>query len=180
VGEDFQDRDKIEAVSEQIGELGHEILSLERNEESGAYELRVRSTAMGKREYRVNVALIQAVEMRQLRRLHETVAPLADAPLAVVKNGDEHPLESKEALLEHLMEAGKKGLNIQRYKGLGEMNPGQLWETTMDPKRRSVLQVEIADAAEADMLFSVLMGDAVEPRRQFIEDNALEVQNLDI
>jgi len=180
VGEDFQDRDKIEAVSEQIGELGHEILSLERNEESGAYELRVRSTARGKREYRVNVALIQAVEMRQLRRLQETVAPLAEAPLAVVKNGDELSLESKEALLEHLMEAGKKGLNIQRYKGLGEMNPGQLWETTMDPKRRSVLQVEIADAAEADMLFSVLMGDAVEPRRQFIEDNALEVQNLDI
>jgi DNA gyrase subunit B len=180
VGEDLQERDKLEGVAEQIGELGHEILSLERNEESGSYELHVRSTARGKREYRVNVELVQAVEMRQLRRIQDTVATLADAPLIVMKNGDEQSLESKEALLDHLMEAGKKGLNIQRYKGLGEMNPGQLWETTMDPGRRSVLQVQIDDAAEADMLFSVLMGDAVEPRRQFIEENALEVQNLDI
>ena len=127
-----------------------------------------------------NHELAQSVEFRQIRRLRPTIEPLTRPPLLVCSGGDEVSLESKEALLEHLMESGKKGLSIQRYKGLGEMNPDQLWETTMDPERRSVLEVRVEDAAEADILFSILMGDAVEPRRQFIEEHALDVQNLDI
>jgi DNA gyrase subunit B len=82
--------------------------------------------------------------------------------------------------MDAVTEAGKKGVTINRYKGLGEMNPEQLWETTLDPQVRSLLQVKVSHADEAEEIFSTLMGDVVEPRREFIQDNALNVANLDV
>ena len=79
-----------------------------------------------------------------------------------------------------MIREGKKGINLQRYKGLGEMNPEQLWKTTMNPDKRTLLQVKVEDAMETDEIFSILMGDAVEPRREFIQTNALDVSTLDI
>ena len=89
-------------------------------------------------------------------------------------------LRTIDELVEFFIAAGKKGIAINRYKGLGEMNPEQLWATTMDPEVRTLLQVRAEDHTEADLMFTTLMGDQVEPRRKFIEDNALDVKNLDV
>jgi DNA gyrase subunit B len=89
-------------------------------------------------------------------------------------------VDSLSGLIDYVISAGKKGFAIQRYKGLGEMNPEQLWETTMNPEKRTLLQVRIEDAVAADEIFTTLMGDQVEPRRDFIYKNALYASNLDV
>jgi DNA gyrase subunit B len=98
----------------------------------------------------------------------------------ILSNGEELDLAGVSDILPAIRRLGQKGLEIQRFKGLGEMNEEQLWETTMDPARRTLKQVRIEDAAEAERIFSILMGSSVEPRREFIERHALEVRNLDV
>jgi DNA gyrase subunit B len=109
--------------------------------------------------------------------------PAADAAArqaARVSRESDRTVESLDDLVEYFVAAGRRGVAINRYKGLGEMNPDTLWETTMDPAKRTLLQVRAEDHTEADLMFTTLMGDQVEPRRKFIEDNALDVKNLDI
>ncbi len=102
-----------------------------------------------------------------------------DLPATLVRKDRTQLIMGPMDLLDAILAEGEKGLSLQRYKGLGEMNPDQLWETTLDPDARTLLQVKVEDMAEADDLFTKLMGDVVEPRREFIQQNALNVENLD-
>ena len=119
-------------------------------------------------------------EFEELRRVAHDLRALGDPPFTVIAGDQQTQTYTLRDAVAHIIAQARKGLDIQRYKGLGEMNPEQLWETTMNPETRTLLQVKIEDAYEADDIFSTLMGDEVEPRRKFIEDNALNVKNLDI
>ncbi len=120
------------------------------------------------------------VEFQKAVDLNRTLEADFPGPFALGENGTSEAIATRSELLEKVTSLAKKDLTIQRYKGLGEMNPEQLWETTMDPEKRTLLQVRVEDMIETDAIFTVLMGDQVEPRRKFIEDNALDVKNLDV
>ena len=129
--------------------------------------------------YTLDAALLRTSEMHQLIQLTQDETTLFDAHTALVYKDNPKAISGPTALWNAILDQGRKGLTIQRYKGLGEMLPGQLWETTLDPDARTLLQVKIHHADEANEVFSILMGDVVEPRREFIQNNALRVQNLD-
>lgn len=158
-------------------------------EESGGWDVeaddnggfKIRRTVRGVTDfYTVDRALIASAEARKLDEVAKSLVPLFDKPAVLVRKEDRKELHRPTDLLNAVLEAGRKGLSIQRYKGLGEMNPGQLWETTLDPNVRSFLQVKVDQADTADEMFTKLMGDVVEPRREFIQENALSVANLDV
>jgi DNA gyrase subunit B len=128
----------------------------------------------------LDVALIGSADARHIDQMTARLQEIYRTPPILSRKDGEQEIAGPRALLDAIFAAGRKGLSMQRYKGLGEMNAEQLWETTLDPNVRSLLQVRVNDATDADGLFSRLMGDEVEPRREFIQDNALSVANLDI
>ena len=123
--------------------------------------------------------MLRSGEARKTGSLTDSLKEVYSKPAKLLRKDRAQPIRGPLDLLESIFVEGEKGLNLQRYKGLGEMNPDQLWETTLDPDARTLLQVKIDDAAEADDLFTRLMGEVVEPRREFIQQNALTVENLD-
>jgi DNA gyrase subunit B len=124
--------------------------------------------------------LVGSADFRELQKLAPSAIGLGRPPYKLKAKGHESPYQSTDELVKAILEMGKQGLSIQRYKGLGEMNPGQLWETTMNPEMRTLLRVTLEDLTGVDEIFTILMGDEVEPRRNFIQTHALEVRNLDV
>jgi len=155
---------------------------VEADTEHGAFRVRCSSRRNGLAiETSIDRDLFNAPEFQDLRTLARSLKDAGEPPFTLKDgNGNETEAPTFKDLMDRILEIGKKGLGIQRYKGLGEMNPEQLWETTMDPAKRILLQVKVEDAVAADEIFTKLMGDVVEPRREFIERHALEVSNLDI
>ena len=151
------------------------------DEEHGGFAIHVAQEINGVlKKGIVDSAFVGSYEMKKAVELAATLDGFLDGPYRLEKNGDVETLATLSDAVDAVLESAKKGLTISRYKGLGEMNPETLWATTMDPTKRRLLQVRVEDAVQADEIFTILMGDAVEPRRLFIETNALNVSNLDI
>ena len=173
----FQDGDLMQKLDTAINKAGYET-ELTPDEEHGLWEIETMTRSGINLNIDWNFA--SYVEFQKAVELYKSLEENLAAPFVSGENGTSEEIATREALLDKVLTAAKKDLTIQRYKGLGEMNPEQLWETTMNPDKRTLLEVRIDDAVETDEIFTVLMGDAVEPRRKFIEDNALDVRNLDV
>jgi DNA gyrase subunit B len=161
-------------------------VTVRRDEEHNRYLLHIEDRSSGyPRQHSIGVDFVTAAEYRTLLANHREISSISGEVIVSSSQDAEEKtpdvrLRSLDEIVDYFLSAGKKGVAINRYKGLGEMNPDQLWATTMDPEVRTLLQVRAEDHTEADLMFTTLMGDQVEPRRKFIEDNALDVKNLDV
>jgi DNA gyrase subunit B len=187
---DLQSRERLEQVIEQrikpfLNERYESLrdvdFELYRDEEHGNFAARAPLGSGVRRDTIVDFNLLELPEFQEVRKISRQLGDQLQGPYTVIsKSGTEDSARTFDEVATIVEVNGRKGLTIQRYKGLGEMNSDQLWDTTMDPARRTLLQVRVEDYESAADIFSVLMGDLVEPRREFIEKNALNVRNLDI
>ncbi|MCI0350387.1 MAG: toprim domain-containing protein, partial [Acidobacteriales bacterium] len=176
---DFETKAKLEKI---LGGIERKKLNMEgkiaKDEEHSLWELVLNVGGAGER--RVNWALAASAEYKRLRALYRSIAEYDDPPFLVTRNGDKVTKENAVDVMSYILEDAKKEFTITRFKGLGEMNPEQLWETTMNAETRTLLQVKLEDQPAAEEIFTTLMGENVEDRRKFIQENALDVVNLDI
>ena len=181
VNKDYtKDKDLTISLSKELEKEAFTTQEIIFDEEHNRYELLLLDQRDNGSIFRFNRELLTSPEFQKLLSLNEELKDMGGPFFLVGDKKGQTRIETKEELVEHLVDKAKKGVVIQRYKGLGEMNPEQLWQTTMDPERRSLVRVTVEDAVAADEIFTLLMGDKVEPRREFIQNNALEVTELDI
>ena len=174
---DFADKKKLQELVKSIEKAKLNLdAKLTFDEEHSLHELLLKNGG----ERRVNWALAATPEYKRLRALHQAIAENDRPPFTVTHNGDKVTKENAQGVLAYVLEDAKKDFTITRFKGLGEMNPEQLWETTMNAETRTLLRVRLEDAVAAEQIFATLMGENVEERRKFIQENALDVVNLDI
>lgn len=164
----------IRKLKQEFPDLSEE---LKEDEEHQSYRVELRREGL---KLTIDDNFLTSPDFRALKNLFSALKEIGHPPYKVKHNMETHNFGSSRELFDFILSIAKKGINIQRYKGLGEMNPKQLWETTMDPEKRTLLQVSIEDFVKAEEIFTILMGDQVEPRKEFIERYALEVRNLDI
>ncbi|MEJ2092492.1 MAG: DNA topoisomerase (ATP-hydrolyzing) subunit B [Syntrophobacterales bacterium] len=174
------EEERLISLSQALEDTGRWITRLEPDEEHHAFALSIQYKKDGAHPVRLDWDLLGGSDFQALVRLDRDMAYLKTPPHRLEVKNRSWEINVPEDLVTIIMEEGQKGVTIQRFKGLGEMNPEQLWETTMDPETRTLLKVNIIDASEADAIFTILMGDKVEPRREFIQNNVLELNELDI